>query len=196
MSWMITATGRKVHPDDLAVADIAIDDIAHHLSMLCRFAGAVREFYSVATHSVLVADLVRERARGQVPQAELVELELQGLLHDAAEAYLCDLPTPVKDQLGEYKAMERGAWMAIADRFGLPHGHHPHVKHADLVALATEKRDLMPHHAEPWSVLEGIAPHAFRRCRSVAPAIAKAAFLERFYGLLGDRAVDAARSVA
>ena len=152
MTWMLTASGRKVSPAAIEPQDVCIEDIAAHLAKICRFTGACRIHWSVAEHSLLVADIVAARHPGERL------LELCGLMHDAPEAYLQDLATPVKAQLEHYAAMERAAWWAVAERFGLPLQLPNEIKHADLIALATERRDLMPAHEEPWSVLEGIAP--------------------------------------
>lgn len=75
-----TFTGRRI--DTLAPdpCEIEIDDIAHSLAQQCRFLGHTDGFYSVAQHSVLVSGFVPDRDA------------LWGLLHDAAEAYVCDLP--------------------------------------------------------------------------------------------------------
>lgn len=125
---------------------IRIEDIAHALSCMPRFAGHTRWFYSVAQHSVHVSRLVPP------------ELAKAALLHDAAEAYILDMPTPVKALLPEYRVMEAGITRAIgyAFRLGrLPDLSRPwmcpEIKHADTVALATEKRDLM-RNASWWSV--------------------------------------------
>lgn len=86
MSWIQTFTGKKVFPLAMTAEMVCVDDIAHALSMKCRFTGHCREFYSIAEHSVRVSLLVRP------------ELRLAALLHDAAEAYLPDLARPIKSQ--------------------------------------------------------------------------------------------------
>lgn len=78
---------------------ICIEDIAHALSMQCRFNGHICEFYSVAEHSLKVSELIEEL--GGAPS-----LQMQGLLHDASEAYICDIPKPFKDYLDEYLTVE------------------------------------------------------------------------------------------
>jgi hypothetical protein len=159
MSWILTASGRKIALQELSAHDVYIDDIAAHLAKQCRFAGACRAFWSVAEHSVLVERILAHRYPDEL------ELRLCGLLHDAPEYLLVDVPTPVKDIVGGlYRPLERTVWWAIAERFGLPQRLPREVEHADRVALATEKRDLMPEHPEPWSVLEGIEPDPDLRC--------------------------------
>jgi hypothetical protein len=131
--------------------EVRIEDIAHALSHLCRFTGHTRVFYSVAEHCV--------RASYIVP----AHLAMDALLHDASEAYLGDVSSPLKSLLPEYKAIERVLERRIATVFGITWPMRPEVKHADLVMLATEKRDLMRQDSGAgWSCLDGIEPLAER----------------------------------
>jgi len=133
--YIHTSTGRKVsivapRPDDLDIRDIA-----HGLSLLCRFTGQVKSFYSVAQHSLLVAaNVPPEHAR-------------TALLHDASEAYLGDLSSPLKRSAGlaGYRELEAQLEAVIAERFGLAFPLPADVKRADQMALATEARDLFAH---------------------------------------------------
>lgn len=157
MTWIITRSGRKFDLANPTADMVDPADIAHSLSMQCRFNGHTSSFYSVAQHCCLVAELVP------------AEHQLAALLHDATEAYVGDLVRPLKEgmrnhahAIGEvciYALTEERVWQAICQRFDLNHVLPASVKHADLVALATEKRDLMPAHPEPWPCLEGIDPH-------------------------------------
>ena len=129
-----TFSGKKFWPVDPRVEDVRIEDIAHSLSQQCRFAGHTKRFYSVAQHSVMVARIVP------------VEDALWGLLHDASEAYLVDLPSPIKwaSRLGEeYQAIELQLMGIITQRFGLAAQQPVSVHLADRTLLATEMRDLM-----------------------------------------------------
>lgn len=142
--WLQTFTMRQVYPLDLRPEDVAVEDIAHALSLQCRFAGHTRGLYSVGQHSLLVADYLRDRG-------EPAPVVLWGLLHDASEAYLSDIPRPLKrlPAFAFYREAERRAMGAICERFGLDPVEPPVVKHADGVLLATEARDLMaPLHPE------------------------------------------------
>lgn len=182
MSWIITRSGRKFDLANPTADMVDPADIAHSLSMQCRFNGHTSSFYSVAQHSYLVADLVP------------VEDQLAALLHDATEAYVGDLVRPLKEGMREwahchglactYEVTEQRVWEAICERFDLSPVLPPSVKHADLVALATEKRDLMPAHAEPWPCLQGITP-APRHLHSWPPAIAAIHYQNRLLQLLG-----------
>lgn len=131
----LTSSGRRFWPADPRVDDICIGDIAHALSMQCRFGGHSKAFYSVAQHSVLVARLVS-------PGNALV-----GLLHDATEAYLQDIIRPLKRELrATYKPLETAWAGAIGLVFGLGDllADLPKEVHdADRAVLVAEHRDLM-----------------------------------------------------
>ena len=140
--WVLTYTGKQFFPLTAQPEDVCIEDIAHHLSLLCRFNGGCREFYSVAQHSVHVAQLLPDR------------LKLHGLLHDAPEAYLGDMVSPLKALLSAYRHIEGLLWPVICRKFKLPKlkaADRRAVKTADGVLLATEWRDLMPAGAPPLS---------------------------------------------
>lgn len=124
------ATATPFYPADPHPQDFHIEDIAHNLSLICRFGGHTRVFYSVAQHSCLVHDLLDEH-------------RAEGLLHDRAEAYIGDMITPVKVLFPAYKTMEHGIERVSAMVFGLTWPQPPEIKQADLRVLATEKRDLM-----------------------------------------------------
>lgn len=167
--WMQTAHGRMFWPFDPRPDEVHIDDIAHALANQCRFAGHCREFYSVAQHSVLVSC--------QVP----VEDALWGLLHDASEAYLVDLPRPVKraSEIGAaYTRAEAAVMAAICDRFGLSCEEPASVKSADNVVLMTEVRDIMAPPPTPWR--ESSAELLPASIQVWSPCYARKQFLSRF----------------
>lgn len=158
---------------------IKLEDVAHALSNLCRFGGHTREFFSVAQHSVLVATILAED-RGWTWDSPIVRL---GLLHDAAEAYLVDVPRPIKQYLAEYKVIEEGILRAIFRRFSLGEldwsGYHDEIKYADNVALVTEHRDLQGPGERPWSTEFLAYPARKDEINPLPPKAARAIFLEK-----------------
>lgn len=174
--WIQTFTGRQFWPIDPRPEDVEIEDIAHALSLLCRFTGHVREFYSVAQHSVLVACLVEE----QHP-----DLALAALLHDASEAYLVDVPRPIKPFLDGYRIIEQAVSHVIAERFNVNplHLDDQVVKGADRVLLRTEQRDLMPP-AHPGEDRDDVAPLR-HRIYPMDSELAEVLFLRHFHRLAG-----------
>lgn len=165
--YVSTFSGNRFYPLEPRIDVVAIEDIAHGLAYLCRFNGQTREFYSVAQHSLVVASLVP------------TDLRLAALLHDAAEAYLGDMVKPLKVLMPEFAALEDKVSNIIGATFGIDYSDYRPIKRADLIALATEKRDLMPHSAERWDYLDGIAPLA-ERIVPMSPGQAKQAFLQEF----------------
>lgn len=135
---MRTFTGIDVDPVDPLPSEIRIEDIARSLSMICRFGGHLREFYSVAQHSVIVSE--------NVPP----QLSLHALLHDSAEAYMFDAVQPLKKQLVGYVQHEENVLRVVYEALGLRRlsDLEKHIiKLADYTMFAWELRDLHPH---PW----------------------------------------------
>lgn len=170
LDWMTTYTGRKFYPEAPELTEPDIEDIAHALSMQCRFGGHTKEFYSVAQHSVLVSEFVEQHQ----PQ-----FALWGLMHDASEAYLVDLPRPIKYNtlLGaEYKELEAKVTLTICHTFGLEEEEPPIVKEADRVLLFTEMRDFMDRKPKKEDFFKPLPV----KLLSWSQSAAKALFLQRF----------------
>ena len=147
-----TLSGRRVNPLHAAPEDIDPVDIANALANLCRFGGHSRGFYSVAQHSVIVCDLLEE-------QGATADELMAALLHDAAEAYLGDLPHPIKhrSELGAvFRVAEKQLEAVINERFSLPDAA-ARVKPLDRALLATERRIFSTVSWE-WPELDGVAP--------------------------------------
>lgn len=168
LGWIQTFTGKQFYPLAPIESDIDIEDIAHALSMQCRFTGHCREFYSVAEHSVEVSKTVPR------------EFALWGLLHDASEAYLTDLSKPLKmysDLGARYVEIESRLQMAICKRFGLQLQEPEEVKVADRRMLMTEKKCLMGTSPARWDDNE--KPYSFD-VLMLQPWQAESYFLDRF----------------
>jgi 5'-deoxynucleotidase YfbR-like HD superfamily hydrolase len=161
---------------------IDIGDIAIGLAHECRFAGQINCFYSVAQHSLLVADIIISKAPEYF--TEVPQLALEALLHDATEAYLKDLPSPLKALLPEYRAIEHDLDLAIRKRFGLPQERNrAAIVEADRIALATERAILKPNSPE-WDICRGIAPFK-DSLDTMLPSHAWAAFMQAFWNFGG-----------
>lgn len=186
---MQTWSGRAFYPLDPRADDIHIEDIAAHLSKLCRYVGATRFFYSVAKHCVLVSHLVPR------------EMALWGLMHDAAEAYTGDLSRPMKLCLRQCKHLPSGKIdgatyygditdrieREIAMRFGLTWPMPPEIKQGDLMAAAIERRDVMgPSTEVHWPDLPEPLPGKW--IHTLDWQAAESEFLDRYRQLRTDRA--------
>ncbi|POA75380.1 phosphohydrolase [Pseudomonas sp. GW531-T4] len=168
MTWILTASGRQFDLLSPTAAMVTPYDIAHALAHLCRFNGHTRQHYSVAQHSLLVAGLCPEKH------------QLAALLHDATEAYIGDMTRPLKQVMPQYRQVEETIWQAICDRFNLEPTLPSVVVRADLVLLATERRDLMPDHPGEWDCLKGIPAMPER----ITPLTAQEASLQFFSRLM------------
>ena len=174
-SFILTHSGKRVQFEAFDPACIDIEDIAHALSMVCRFAGHCPRHYSVAQHSMLVADLVSE------------EYKLAALLHDASEAYLGDVTSPLKHsgQMRGYRELEGIIQFGIDRHYGID-SHAVAIKEADLRALYIEGRSFwgveeMAHWGFDAAIIDWaktsrqtVWPHA------PSPEVTKRQFLEYF----------------
>jgi hypothetical protein len=139
---MQTHTRRRFYPMDPRAEDIDSEDIAHALSLLCRYGGHIDRFYSVAEHCVLMSQVVAP------------ENALHALLHDATEAYVVDVPRPLKRYLADYRMIEDKVWLAIAEKFGIDSVIPEDVHDADNRMLLNETSLLMPG-VGVWASLQG-----------------------------------------
>lgn len=173
--WIETRGGRSFWYDRENPENIDIFDIASALSKVCRFSGHCRKFYSVAEHSYLVSFLVPHH------------LALEALLHDASEAYLADIPSPVKQLLPDYKRIEVFVMQQVADKFNLKQGFEslPEIKQADWAQLKAEAVDLLSSQGSSWYFPEGLPDGKRPSC--FTPQISEIVFLERFNSLYNER---------
>jgi|Deesub1362A_J573_1020465.scaffolds.fasta_scaffold06452_3 hypothetical protein len=166
--WIMTFTGKKFYPLTPREEDVDIVDIAHALSLICRFTGHCRVFYSVAEHSLRVSNILPP------------ELQLAGLLHDAAEAYLADVARPAK--LKVIEDIEERILKTIFSKYGVPYPLPDEVKEADWIMVATEGRDLMPDTRDWYLPL----PPLKKKIRPMSSRTAEFLFLNRFAELKGE----------
>jgi len=172
--WMVTYTGKTVFPYNLKPEQIDIRDISHSLARTCRYSGMMEGFYSVAQHSTIVSELIE--------RSHLVDdkYALTGLLHDATEAYLRDLPRPVKLHLDGYKELEDSVWDVIAEKFNLPQQIPKEIKHIDRSIVKAELRYVM-NRSENLFGIEKETPNV--TIPSISIDEAKFEFMEKYIGL-------------
>lgn len=127
-----TKSGIYMNVFEPTIEMICIEDIAHSLTYQCRFGGHLPVFYSVAQHSLNCSYLVDN------PQ-----LKLAALLHDASEAYLLDIPRPIKQRLANYKEIEEGLMILIAEKFDFAYPLQKEIKKVDETMLQVEWDYLM-----------------------------------------------------
>jgi 5'-deoxynucleotidase YfbR-like HD superfamily hydrolase len=174
---IVLSDGRPFSLSDPRPEDVRIETIAHSLAQQCRWTGQTRAFYSIAQHCIDVSFIVEP------------EYALAGLLHDASEAYIGDVSSPLKWLLetrapGVLKTIEGMIHLAIASRFDTPYPFPPEVKHADMVAAATERRDLLTdwdQHGIDW--IDGWPEPIPRTFNPISPELAEKAYVKRFKDL-------------
>lgn len=142
-SWVITYSGKRFNILDPNPADVKIEDIACALARQARFNGHTRFFYSVGQHSCLGAEISPTK-----------EIALHMLFHDATEAYVGDLVSPVKALLPDFEIIESRIHWAISQAFNLEYPLPKVVKQIDRRLLATEVRDLITKDLQSWSIGE------------------------------------------
>lgn len=165
--YIVLSNGNRLDLLNPDPAMMDIETIAGPLSRLCRFSGQIREFYSVAQHSVLVSDMVPEEHR------------FTALMHDATEAFCADMPKPIKQLCPDYEAIEERMWKALCQRYDLPLVL-PHCIHiADRRAVIMEARCFMD--GDDWVTwypgLDIPEAHLF----SLNPEEAEEHFLDHFH---------------
>lgn len=154
-----------------------MEDIAHALSMQCRYAGHVKRFYSVAEHSIIVSCLMEELDLGD---------PYEGLMHDACEAYVVDMPRPWKNVLPDYVAMEHALEAKLRAQFHLPPTKTFGCKTADHLALFIEAYYLMPDKGKSYGDPFSLRQKALRlvesgwRVINLLPADAEERFMDRY----------------
>ena len=171
--FLQTVSGRRVNPFDPDPSQLDVGDIARALANICRFGGHSRVFYSVAQHSVIVSELVEQRG-GDADDV------FAALMHDASEAYLGDMPHPIKHRsaLGAaFKAAEEHLELALRERFRIK-ADVPEIKRADRALLATERRVFSAENWH-WPELDGVEPPELELV-AWPPDEAAAAFARRY----------------
>lgn len=171
--WMQTRTGRAFWPLDPRPEEVDPFDIAHALSMICRFGGHTDRFYSVAEHCLLMSYAVSP------------ENALWALLHDATEAYMGDMIRPLKRSMPAYVLAEDHLMTVICDRFGLDYTFPAEVKAADNRILLDERAALMSAPPLPWNQDEASVQPLGVTIYAYHPAAARDLYLRRLEEVTG-----------
>lgn len=165
MTFIVTASGAELSVRYPRPEHITAATIAHSLAQVNRFTGHCMRPYSVAEHSLLVCEIV-EREFGLD-----VHGRLAALMHDAHEAFCGDMHSPGKAEIGQpWHDWEQRWLLTVRTGFALHTASDKHaaaIRQADLMALATERRDLLPPSPSPWGYeLQGIQPIGWVNLRS------------------------------
>ena len=175
-SKILTYTGKLISPVDPDPNEIDIVDIAHALSMMCRFGGHSNEFYSVAQHSYLCSLLTED-----------LNLAIVLLLHDASEAYIHDIITPLKPYISSYKDIENTVMQRIFEKFDLKwplsDEYKKKVKDIDNIMLLTEFKNFMSKIPDDCEIAKHYKPLDLE-INANSPEIAKINFISRFKELV------------
>ena len=163
-TYFQTRSGLYIDFDDPDPDTILLEDIAHALSLMNRYAGHTPFPYSVAQHCVLASRMA--------PPG----LELEALMHDAQEAYVVDLPSPLKRLLPGYREVEQRIEAVIRKKFGLPVAFDPRVKEIDTRMLVTEAKVF----GLTWWADVGVEPYPALPIVQLDWYFAKRKFLDRF----------------
>lgn len=126
-----TYSGKYVNIFDPKPEMFCIEDIAHALSMQPRFSGHLRRFYSVAEHCINGCTMVGKKHK------------FAFLMHDASEAYLLDIPKPIKPHLSNYMEIEDNLMKVLSKVFGFEYPLSEEIKAVDLKMLHLEWNGLM-----------------------------------------------------
>jgi hypothetical protein len=169
--WVQTYSGKRLNILLPEQSEIDILDIAHALSNMCRFNGHCRDFYSVAQHSILVSILVEPKYK------------LAALLHDASEAYMADIVSPLKPFLTNYKDIEQNLMKAIYRKVGIEDIHYgqEEINKADLEVLFAEKRDILNDPGIEWGFSAKPMEAKIKKC--LTPQEARKEFLLEYFML-------------
>lgn len=169
-NYITTYTGKSFNFMDPKPEQIDIEDIAQALSMQCRFNGHVKRFYSVAEHCCIISDYVYAGSGDK-------NIAFDALMHDASEAYICDIPRPVKPHLVNYQAIEQRIEVALQKRFGF-NPMYAWSKDIDNRIVADEARELFLHVPDWVKDYQVVGVQDKIQCWT--PEQAKVEFLERF----------------
>lgn len=179
--WISLLSGATFNYNKPEESNVTLNDIAYALSNVCRFSGHLPRFYSVAQHLVNASYIVP------------AEHSFTALMHDTAEAFTNDLPTPLKWALPIFKELEVKIEGAMSQKFGFQYPYPPEVKEADTIMLMLEKY-YVKECDQYWPTYSDEYPRSKVEqylnkvdLTSWRPSIARNKFLTRYQELTSDR---------
>lgn len=182
--WINTFTGKRFYFDNPNADSICIEDIAHALAYTCRYNGHTRFFYSVAEHSMYVCEkIVEQLTAGDIAEEQLRKVALQALLHDASEAYIADISSPLKrsPEFEFYRSLEKNIQNAIDIKFNVDLSFCDLTKKIDTQMLGSEVLQLFRDIDPDWKIyLESIMNEKMPYIQCFRPADAEILFLRKF----------------
>lgn len=178
MNFIETHSGKRFFFQKPTADMVCIEDIAYALSNLCRFNGHCKRFYSVAEHSVIISQWLAMRGAS-------VETQMAGLMHDCAEAYIGDMPKPIKITMPNFMEMEKRIEEVIFAKYDLPFPFPSIVKEADCRILKDERAQIMHPSEHTWMIDE--AEPLGVSIEGVCPETAESDFMDRFEYLQSQR---------
>lgn len=181
-AYIRTFSGGYFYPKRVEELSPSLVDIAHALSLVCRYNGHLKWFYSVAQHSMIVEEIATERmlkVNRTIDSTSLRKFRTQALLHDATEAYLPDMPSPIKQFLPDFKVLEKKLQQHIYRSFALPENTHAIIKEVDTQIRISEMRCM-----QDWEEGQAIVDMNEDASKFIFPMesrIAEQRFLNRYY---------------
>jgi uncharacterized protein len=165
--WIKTASGIKFHIFQPSVKEVSIYDIAHSLSLLCRFNGHTPFLYSVASHSLIGSYICDE------------EYAKDFLMHDSTESFIGDMATPLKREMTKFKKVENHIYKTISKKFNLSNPLPKEVKEMDKLMFLMEWSYLMGG-SKPWGIPFPMSRKEFMNIATLSPEKTEKLFVKRY----------------
>jgi len=176
MTYYISHSGRRIDLTKITVDDICLDDIAHHLTKICRYGGALdlNKHYSVANHSIALYYYARDNGYN-------TDIQQAILMHDAAEAYLGDIVAGLKGLLPDYRQLETKVEHLLISKYKIERASATNkiVKELDTRILLDEAKAFVSQHYDHFTEqMPGVEPLGIKLYAEKDLHITKALFLQ------------------
>lgn len=145
MTWIQTITDRAFDTLNPTAEQVSTEEIARVLPRVPRWNAHSSFPISVGDHCLRVRRIVKGWGGTELEQRI-------ALAHDFHEAYIGDLPSPIKAAYPSLKELDRKAWVAVAEALDLPVEMPKIVKQADLQALRDERLVALGDAPQSWGI--------------------------------------------